>query len=219
MNSDSFEDFKKQIRQWIQLDYIVPEDIPDIELYMDQVTTFMDTKLSGNKRNPDDKTLTKTMINNYTKNDLLPPPNKKKYSKNHIILLIYIYYLKSFISIGDIQTLLSPMIEQYFDKDSNQPTSLFSVYEDFFELERQQGQQITQSLFESYKLVNSKFDAESDQYLHDLAYIIVLGYDIYSKKQLIERMIDQMQPPAKKEEAVAAAVKEKQKEKKKKPEN
>ena len=58
-----------------RIDYIRPDDIPDIELYMDQVTTFMDSRLKNAARNPEvDKILTKTMINNYAKNDLLPPP-------------------------------------------------------------------------------------------------------------------------------------------------
>ena len=53
-----------------RIDYIRPDDIPDIELYMDQVTTFMDSRLKNAARNPEvDKILTKTMINNYAKND------------------------------------------------------------------------------------------------------------------------------------------------------
>ena len=75
---------------------INPSDIPAIDLYMDQVTTFMDTHLSASKRFGEDKILTKTMINNYAKNNLLPPPEKKKYSKNHILLLIFIYYFKMY---------------------------------------------------------------------------------------------------------------------------
>ena len=87
------------------LDYIKPDAIPNIDLYMDQVTTFMDANLEHSKRYEEDKILTKTMINNYAKNNLLPPPVKKKYSKEHILLLIFIYYLKSILSISDIQTL------------------------------------------------------------------------------------------------------------------
>ena len=71
-----------------RIEYIKAEDIPDIDLYMDQVTTFMDSRLKNTTRHPDeDKVLTKTMINNYAKNDLLPPPIKKKYSKEHVLLL------------------------------------------------------------------------------------------------------------------------------------
>ena len=88
----SNENYVKQIlRSMTRMDYIKPEDIPDIELYMDQVTTFMDEHLKSYKRFDDDKLLTKTMINNYTKNNLLPSPNKKKYSKEHMLLLIFIY--------------------------------------------------------------------------------------------------------------------------------
>ena len=56
------DSLKKQIREMTQLGYIAPEDLPSIELYMDQVTTFMDKYLSQNKRYEEDKTLTKTMI-------------------------------------------------------------------------------------------------------------------------------------------------------------
>ena len=65
--------------------------MPNIDLYMDQVTTFMDEHLSDVKRYEDDKILTKTMINNYTKNDLLPPPVKKNILKSiYMFLLLYI---------------------------------------------------------------------------------------------------------------------------------
>ena len=62
-----------------RIDYIHPGDIPNIDLYMDQVTTFMDAQLASTKRYKEDKILTKTMINNYAKNNLLPPPVKKEY--------------------------------------------------------------------------------------------------------------------------------------------
>ena len=61
---------REAVRKFTNIDYIRPEDIPDIPLYMDQITTFMDSKLAACKRYPDDKILTKTMINNYTKNKL-----------------------------------------------------------------------------------------------------------------------------------------------------
>ena len=95
--------------------FISPEDIPNIDLYMDQITTFMDSHLHSTARNPgEDKILTKTMINNYAKNDLLPPPVKKKYSKEHVLLLIFIYYYKGILSISDIQKLLGPITERFF---------------------------------------------------------------------------------------------------------
>jgi len=63
----------------------------------------METQLAGTKRTPEDKIMTKTMINNYTKNKLLPAPQRKKYSKDHMLLLIFIYYFKSIMSISHLQ--------------------------------------------------------------------------------------------------------------------
>ena len=64
---------------------------------------------SNSKRFEDDKILTKTMINNYAKNKLLPPPEKKRYSKEHMYMLIFIYYLKGFLPLRDIQAILKPV--------------------------------------------------------------------------------------------------------------
>ena len=106
--------------------YVKSEDIPNIDLYMDQVTTFMESRLKSSTRNPgEDKILTKTMINNYAKNDLLPPPVKKKYSKDHVMMLIFIYYYKGILSINDIQTLLKPISDKFFgDRNVSSPIHL-----------------------------------------------------------------------------------------------
>ena len=89
MSTDN-EAMIRHILDWVSgIGYIKPEDIPNIDLYMDQVTTFMDEQLASTKRYKEDKILTKTMINNYTKNNLLPPPVKKKYSREHMLLLIF----------------------------------------------------------------------------------------------------------------------------------
>lgn len=204
MTGTTLDEIKKEIRNAIQMDYIEPADIPAIELYMDQVTTFMDKHLSNNKRSEDDKILTKTMINNYTKNHLLPPPEKKKYSKEHIILLIYTYYLKNFLSIGDIQKLLNPMIEQYFNVSEKDSVNLTSIYTTIVELAHDQYQLDKQGIFESYDIVCKKLkeqhpDTPMDEhmkYLQDFTFVALLSYDIYLKKQLVESIIDEMAPPA-----------------------
>ena len=97
-----------------EINYVQPGDVPNIDLYMDQVTTFMDEYLESSKRYSDDKLLTKTMINNYTKNNLLPSPEKKKYSKDHIYILLFIYYLKNILSISDTKAILNPLTSRFF---------------------------------------------------------------------------------------------------------
>ena len=91
-------------------------DFPELDLYMDQVMQLFETRLAYTKRNPDDKVLTKTMINNYAKDNLLMKIKNKKYTKNHLILMGLIYNLKGALSLTDIKTLLTPII-QSFDSD------------------------------------------------------------------------------------------------------
>lgn len=104
-------------------------DIPSIHLYMDQITTFIDEKLAPLKRYPEDKILTKTMINNYAKAKLFPPPVKKQYTKNHLMLLILIYHLKAVLTLGDIEKLLAPVNQVLLqDPDSNVVEQLYSRF-------------------------------------------------------------------------------------------
>lgn len=187
MDIPSFQELQEHLKEWVVLDYIDPKDIPTIELYMDQVTTFMDKHLKGTRHNDGSKVLTKTMINNYSKNDLLPPSNKKRYSKDHIILLIYIYYMKNFLSISDIQSLLEPMTDRYFQSESQ--ITMHDIYEDIFSLEQEYGIRVRDSIQEVYEFAQTKFDTEDD-YLKTFAMITMLSYDIYEKKQIIERLID-----------------------------
>jgi len=177
-----------------RVQYISPEDIPNIDLYMDQVTTFMDDRLRSSSRYPkEDKVLTKTMINNYAKNDLLPPPVKKKYSKEHVLLLIFIYYYKGILSIGDIQKLLGPITKNFFQngKDFN----LESIYREAFSMEEMQLEALKADVTEKYKASQETFgDApEKDRdFLRKFAFICALSFDVYLKKLMIEKMIDEL---------------------------
>ncbi len=193
-------DIKDYIAQWCKLDYILPEDIPNIELYMDQVTTFMDQHFSNSKRYKDDKTLTKTMINNYTKNKLMPPPIKKKYSKNQIYLLIYIYYFKNILSISDIQKILNPLTERFYEPSSVSGKIDFSgIYQSLYEVEHEHHYKIKESIEETIDLAKSAFpdlEGEDKELLQKFTIIALLSYDIFLRKQIIERMIDNLYVPS-----------------------
>ena len=158
-----------------QIDYVKPEDVPNIDLYMDQVTTFMDSQLAASKRHDDDKILTKTMINNY------------------VLVLIFIYYLKSILSISDIQGILNPITEKYFGNDENY--SLEDIYKEVFSLEHPETQNLMKDLAKKFNTSMNTFpDASEDEadLLHTFSFICMLSYDVYIKKTLIEKMIDQM---------------------------
>ena len=181
------------IRSIQDIDYILPKDIPNIELYMDQITTFMDEHLQSSKRFADDKILTKTMINNYAKNNLLPPPAKKKYSKEHILALLFIYYFKSLLSISDIQNILNPITDKYFGNTDG--LSLQDIYNEVFGLEHEEIQHILKDLAKKYKTSLKTFeDVPEDEAepLHKFAFICMLSFDVYIKKMIIEQTIDKL---------------------------
>lgn len=194
--------------------YILPEDIPNIDLYMDQVTTFMDEHLSTNRRSSEDKLLTKTMINNYTKNDLLPSPKKKKYSKEHMLLLIFIYYLKNFLSISDIQSILGPLTENYFDKDED--FKLEDIYKEIFKIEKEQSETVSKDVIRKLNRAKETFPEQAGTKEHDFlttfSFICMLSFDVYIKKQMVERIIDHaLKPEAKEENAKTSKHKDKEK--------
>jgi DNA-binding transcriptional MerR regulator len=179
------------LRRLTKMNYIKPGELPNINLYMDQVTTFMDEHLSDCKRRENDKILTKTMINNYTKNNLLPPPEKKKYSKEHLYLLTFIYYFKNILSISDIQTILEPLTKHFF---SESETSLDDIYKCVYELCKSQIAGISQDVLDKAKLAADSYEdiqeSSDKDFLQLFSLVSMLSFDVYMKKNIIENLID-----------------------------
>lgn len=171
--------------------YIKASMLPDLDLYVDQITTFLTRHLAKTIRFEDDKIMTKTMINNYTKNHLLPPPDKKKYSRDHILLMIFIYYFKNFLPISDIKTILGPLTDKYFHKDAD--LNLEAIYTTLFSKEDTFVQEVLENVMQQFHMSADLFsDApKADQAsLREFTFICMLSLDIYLKKQLIEAILD-----------------------------
>ena len=193
MESDVKKFLKGLLGQLRTIDYVRPTDIPNIDLYMDQITTFMDEQLAASKRYEDDKILTKTMINNYAKNNLLPPPEKKKYSKEHVLTLIFIYYFKNILSISDIQSILNPLTDKYFG--NKEGMNMLDVYNEVFSLESDESQKLLKDLGKKYKIAQQTFGdfpEEDQEFLHAFSFICMLSFDVYIKKMIIEQTIDSL---------------------------
>ena len=201
MKIDTNDILNSRLESLDHVDYIRPEEIPNIDLYMDQVTTFMDEHFSSTKRYSEDKILTKTMINNYTKNNLLPPSVKKKYSREHMLLLILIYYFKNILSIKDIETILEPLREKYFAADST--LQLSDIYREVCEMEKSRIEPMKASVREAYGKAQSSFenvpDAEEKDELQLFTFLCSLSFDVYLKKMMIEKIIDELASKDKKE--------------------
>lgn len=199
-----------------RIDYVKSTDIPNIDLYMDQVTSFMEKQLKSTKRYDEDKVLTKTMINNYTKNNLLPPPDKKKYSKEHLLLLTFIYYFKNILTMKDIESLLMPITNKYFHSDND--ISIAHIYDEVCAFEKERTklmQKDIESMYHQSMETFSELEGEDREALQFFSFICSLSLDVYVKKLLIEKLIDQI-PTVEKEEPKKEPKKEVEKEKDKK---
>ncbi len=177
-----------------RIDFLKADDIPHIDLYMDQVTSFIEKELESTKRHPEDKILTKTMINNYAKNNLLPPPVKKKYSKEHLIVLTLIYYFKNILSIGDIEKLLKPITEQYFHAEGDM--DITKIYTEVCGFGMERTSRLQEDIKATYEFAEQTFQDSKDQeqeLLQFFSLICMLSLDVYVKKLLIEKLIDMME--------------------------
>ena len=182
---------EKILSDFSDLDYIHPEDIPDIGLYMDQVTTFIDDRLQKNARSDDEKILTKTMINNYTKQKLLPPPVKKKYSREHLLIMLFIYYYKGVLSLEDLRTLLQPLAEQCFHNPSGPDIS--DVYSEVFRVVEKHIASFSDEIRSLAESSASSFDGIPDdnrEFLQFFALISSLVLSTYINRRVIEQLID-----------------------------
>ncbi len=133
------------------------------------------------------------MINNYAKNDLLPSPVKKKYSKEHMMTLIFIYYLKSFLSINDVYTLINPITEDYFNGKGS--INFEDVYDYILDVGEQRIGLLRKDIQEKYKASLESFsdvEGEEGEYLRLFLLISLLSYDIFIKKMLVEQLIDEI---------------------------
>ena len=195
------EHFFQNLMEYLQsIGHIASDDIPNLELYMDQVTGFMDSHLTTIKRHPEDKVLTKTMINNYAKNKLLPPPDKKRYSRDHMLILLFIYYYKSILQLNDIEAILRPLKEKYFDGHGD--AKLKDIYDEIFDLEPAVKEKTLRDVGEMGVNAQETFQ-ESDPRFRNLSaddrkelqlflFLCEIGTDIYLKKLLMEKVADQL---------------------------
>lgn len=156
---------------------LMVSDIPDINLYIDQITTLFENKLGDSKRTQDDKILTKTMVNNYSKEGILRPVKGKKYDKEHILQMSMIYLMKQTLSIQDIKKIFC-----------SEPYANLSTYTDAYEKYCEIKSDRTQKLLTQLDSFIDTVDTENDEEL--LALILFFCNFSTIIKNSVEKIID-----------------------------
>lgn len=185
---DNEEFMKKAIARIAQNRAIAPDEVPDIPLYMDQVLTLMDRYFPQENK---EHAFTKTMINNYVKSGLLPAPERKKYSQEHIYKLFIIYYMKSILKIDEIDTVLAPAATR--DPGKREETEILKFYEQLYRLAGKHYENFMASLSEACAQTEDVFrDEPGDNRQKELRFslfISLLSLDAWLSKTAAETMI------------------------------
>lgn len=189
MPREYFEDIIKELHF---TDEIKLSDIPNIDLYVEQVISFMEDHMKSLKRNEKDKLITKTMVGNYTRDGVLMPSKNKKYNKNHIIMLILIYNLKQILSIEDIKTLFTPIMKD-ISNIGDDVIPLEDIYSTLLDIKSTEFESFGEIFNEKLQLVQEKVehvDSQNKDIAEIFLTVITLIAQANAQKRLAEKLID-----------------------------
>jgi hypothetical protein len=165
------------------------EDIPKIDLYIDQVIQLFETGFSDSKRNDGEKILTKTMINNYAKGKLFYPLHNKKYSRNHIMLISLIYQMKSVLSINDVKRVL----EGINKKAEQQELNLEPFYKSYLRLQQGNGDAFAEEIGRQEK--SAAEEAAGMEHMEEFEQVLLIASLVHTSnlyKRAAEKLVDQL---------------------------
>lgn len=146
------------------------DELPTIELYMDQVIILLSKYLGiFSVVSNDDKIITPTMINNYVKQKIIPAPVKKKYSKMHLAYLIIVCILKQTLSISTISTIIPPDLNE---------EEITAVYESFVKNQAKAFTYVTEQITAVAQPILSLTENNQDR-MNDLVLQVAVSANIF----------------------------------------
>jgi DNA-binding transcriptional MerR regulator len=180
----------KQIMEQLSLDTsLTLEEIPKIDLYMDQVIQLFENKFAETKRNDDEKILTKTMINNYAKGKLIFPIHNKKYSREHLMLISLIYQLKGALSINDINIMLHGINKRVVKEDID----LDSYYTSYLNLSRKNVDEFKEDIQARIQDVNEEISEIKEGHSEYLGQVLMISSLVHMSnlyRRVAEKLVD-----------------------------
>lgn len=156
-----YEEFIKQtVEDFVKGGVVDSKAFPDMDLYMDQAVLFINKHLDVYKKEEKDAVMTKTMVGNYSKHHLIPRPQNKRYTREHLILLTLIFYLKGTFQMEEIQTLMEPFIDNY-NSEFDEKFDFLMIYETILNLyQEEQDHLLSEVTVDMDKIKKNLNDAE-----------------------------------------------------------
>ncbi len=169
------------------------QDLPDIDLYMDQVVTFLEKQLAIFQTSSLDKQITSSMINNYVKGGVVSAPISKKYNREHLALIEEVCTLKQVLTIAEVKQI----IDERYRKEDVEKDVVFNSFKDLLNEKNLEAISATKEALEGIENNDTKE-------LTDLAVHLALtanGYISIAKRILflMRLFADEHEEPKKKE--------------------
>lgn len=139
------DSINKILDHWLddlsQFSYKDYKDLPDIDLYMDQVVTFLEKQLAIFQTSSLDKQITSSMINNYVKGEVVSAPISKKYNREHLALIEEVCTLKQVLTIAEVKQI----IDERYRKDGAQKDEIFDSFKNLLNEKIEESIQVTKN--------------------------------------------------------------------------
>ena len=196
-DNDRITDFVENV---LDAELLRVENIPKIDLYMEQMISFLEEEIGGMLRRSDESVFTKTMVNNYTKFGILPRPDKKKYNRRHMIYLIYIFLLKQTLSIQDVKLFFSLL-----DEGEDGEKELEELYPVFRDMIGEFKSDISEFIGDQREKIKSRLaekGIESEK-VNAMMFISTMAYEANVYKMICERLLDELGDDGEKDKSSA----------------
>ena len=170
------------------------ENIPGIDLYIDQMVSCLNEELALYQKNGK-APITKGIVSNYTKHKMIPGPEGKRYTKDHCIFLLLVYYLKGCFSMDQVQRLMRPILANY-DSAWDDRVDMQAYYKEVLAAVRESEEDFSEQLKERIRS-NKKFlaDRGSDDDISELFLLITtLIMRSNEERYLAEKLLDEYFP-------------------------
>lgn len=183
------------------------QELPDLDLYMDQVVTYLERILCSISVEGEDKLITTWMVNNYVKAGAIPMPKGKKYNKEHLGYILLICAMKQVLSISDIHFLTD--LKKHSQLDSS------VIYQEIKEVHTRCIQQVATNVIGSLNEINHDTNSqEIKKKLADLA--VEYSVEAEAKKIVATKILSQLSKIEEDEKKLKLDIVEKSVEKEKK---
>lgn len=192
-----YEEFLNQVMdKYAKTGLLLPDEMPEVELYMDQVVSLLNKELAVYKEKEQD-VFTKSMVSNYVKHKVLPKPENKKYNKEHMVILNMIFQLKSIFQMDEMKVLFKSFVENH-ESILEEQYDMEGLYDSLLRSRDKEILQITNHIHEDIEYVKAVMEemGTSDDDAHEIMGVILIlaiqsnAYRLMARKLLNEYFID-----------------------------